>query len=289
MRKVFDESDLRKLWRPQATSAKFSGGQVTIVGGSKLFHGAPLMALKAASRVVDMVYFSSFEDDREIVQKIKAGLGAFIWVDREELDHYVAKSDAVLVGPGLMRYGKEGNHNGIVCDDEGLLTRELTVNLFEKHPDKNWVVDGGSLQVIEAELLPKGAVITPNKNEFQMLFGEKMEYENEDILVEQVERLARKHNLTIAAKAVSGVVSDGTDTYIVRGGNVGLIKGGTGDVLAGLTVAFRAKNEGLLAVAAAIYVVKKASEDLYEKQELMYNADDLADQVPVTFGRLTKE
>ena len=33
--------------------------QITIIGGSDLFHGAPILALKTASRIVDMVFFTS--------------------------------------------------------------------------------------------------------------------------------------------------------------------------------------------------------------------------------------
>ena len=66
----------------------------------------------------------------------------------------------------------------------------------------------------------------------------------------------------------------------VRGGNVGLTKGGTGDVQAGLTVALLAKNEPFLAAQTASYVVKKAGDELTLEFGIYYNADDLARKVP---------
>ena len=151
---------------------KYSTGQITIIGGSKLFHGAPILALKAASRMVSMTYFSSPVEDKEVVEQIKAGLSSFVWVDRTDVGNYIAKSDAVLIGPGLMR-SHVGNM-GFACDAEGNETRDISMELFNRFPNKNWVVDGGTLQVVSVSDIPKRSVVTPNKKEFEMMFGEKI-------------------------------------------------------------------------------------------------------------------
>ena len=57
--KTFNISELKKLYKPKPNSVGEDNGQITIIGGSKLFHGAPLFALKTASRIVDMVFFGS--------------------------------------------------------------------------------------------------------------------------------------------------------------------------------------------------------------------------------------
>jgi NAD(P)H-hydrate epimerase len=282
--KVFNHRDLQQLWQPSVSAGKFEGGQVTIIGGSKLFHGSPILSLKAASRIVDMVYFSSFEDDREVANQIKASLSGFIWVPRQDLDRYIAKSDAALIGPGMMRYGREGAHRGLIYDNEGKKTQALTEKLLKMFPKKPWVVDGGSLQVIKPEVLPENALITPNRREFGLLFGDEPDYDDPQKTSVLVSRVAAKYKLTIVTKGPVSVISDGKTTYLVQGGNAGLIKGGTGDVIAGLAVAFLAKNPAILAATAAVYLVKRAAEDLAGSRALMYNADDLADQLPVTFA-----
>jgi len=38
---MFDKSWFGNLWTPDKEMGKFGGGQVTIIGGSELFHGAP--------------------------------------------------------------------------------------------------------------------------------------------------------------------------------------------------------------------------------------------------------
>lgn len=55
----FDRKDLSSLYFPPKYSFGGQNGQVTIIGGSYLFHGVPILALKSASKIVDMVFFAS--------------------------------------------------------------------------------------------------------------------------------------------------------------------------------------------------------------------------------------
>ncbi len=273
----FTKDDLKKLWVPKVNSSGEENGQVTIIGGSSLFHGAPILAIKAASRVTDMVFFSSPEKQLEQISA-KAALSSFIWVPWDEIEEYIKKSDAVLIGPGMMRYHKENskseilNSNKEIFDEKGTETRSVTKYLLQKYPDKQWVIDGGSLQVMEPEWIPKGAILTPNKKEYEILFSTKFE-------ILRAKEIAKKHSCIICYKGQVSYVTDGETTYEVEGGNAGLTKGGTGDSLAGLTVALAAKNPPILAAAAASWVVKKTAEKLFEKVNYRFNADDLAGKI----------
>jgi hydroxyethylthiazole kinase-like uncharacterized protein yjeF len=281
----FDKSWFGSLWRPEKEMGKFGGGQITIIGGSELFHGAPVLALKVASRVVDMVYFSAPKNDKKMVAKIKGSLSSFIWVARGDLEGYVEKSDVVLVGPGMMRNKKE--KQGFSCDEVGEKTRRLGLKLLSKFGDKKWVVDGGSLQVLNISEIPRGSLVTPNKKEFKMLFGEEV-IENLPLRLRQVEKLSKKHGVSILVKGMVDVISNGERVVLVEGGNAGLTKGGTGDVLAGLVAALMVKNESILAAGVASYLVKRAGERLYEDRGSMFNADDVAEEVSSVWGKLTK-
>lgn len=278
----FDESWFADLSRPGSDSSKFNNGQVTIVGGSSLFFGSPILALKVTTRVVGMVYFSSFFTDKEAADLLKAGLQSFIWVKREDLPDYIRKSDAVLVGPGMMR-SHANVHDGGVVDSVGNETREITLRLFEEHKNTRFVVDAGSLQVVRPEELPKGCVITPNAKEFTKLFGEEPSGEKDE-LVEQVRRKAEAFGIVILHKGVVPVVSDGKRVVVlpVLGINVG--KGAVGDIIAGLVTGFYAKNEPVLAAAMAAFLVGNATERLYKRQGDMFNSDDLANEVARVYG-----
>lgn len=280
MAATFDSRELRKLFRPDEGSSGEDNGQVTIIGGSSLFHGAPLLSLKVASRVVDMVFFATPEKSVGVVaESLKSKLLSFVWIPWEEVDEYIQKSEAVLIGPGLMRFKSEKVPHGErhhVCDEACQITMQITRGLLEKFPDKKWVIDAGSLQVMEASWIPKGAILTPNKKEYNLLFGNM-----------EPKEAARKYNCVVVLKGPTTLVCSPKECLEVKGGNAGMTKGGTGDVQSGLTVALLAKNEPFLAASAAAHVTKVAADALYKELGTNYNADDLADRIPQTLNKLT--
>lgn len=297
MAKIFDISEFKNIYQPHKNSSGEDNGQVTIIGGSELFHGAPILALKAASRMVDMVFFASPDKSVGMVaEHLKSQLASFIWVPWQDVENYVRKSDAVLIGPGFMRFGSEkttGNGRVIECDGTCQITKNITRDLLKKFPRKRWVIDAGSLQTMEAEWIPKGAIITPNRKEFEMLFNlnnqnlkTKMTKGTEEFK-DLIREMSSKHKCIIVLKGPVTLVSDGKEVVEVHGGNAGMTKGGTGDTMAGLTVALLAKNNPFLAAKAAAYVVKAAGDDLYRKKGVYYNADDLAENVTQALYKLT--
>ena len=273
----FDLHSLKNLYKPVDSISKRENGQVTIIGGSSLFHGAPLLSLKAASRIVGMVYFSSPEKSvGEIANKLKSNLFSFIWVPWEEVGEYIKKSDSILIGPGFMRYRSEKDGEGSLNDSSYAETEKITKNLLTKYKDKKWVIDAGSLQLLKKEWIPENAILTPNTKEYKMLFG-KLE----------INEAAKENNCIIVHKTAKAVVCSPQKCIEIGNGNKGLIKGGTGDTQAGLTVALLAKNDPFLAASVATYVIKKTADKLYETKGTFYNADDLADKIPEVFFKLT--
>ncbi len=289
--KVFDPLELKNLYKPKKDSNGEDNGSVAIIGGSELFHGAPLLALTSASRIVDMVFFASPDPSvGKVAEEMKSKLMSFIWVPWEDVEDYVEKSDAVLIGPGFMRFQSERtpHHNRIhVCDETCQKTKEITKRLLTKFPDKRWVIDAGSLQVMEPEWIPPQAILTPNRHEFEMLFGSRQVagskqniFNNSNNNVQLVKDVAEKYNCVIVLKGPVTYVSDGEEAVEIHGGNPGMTKGGTGDTLAGVTAALYAKNNPLLAACAASYITKKAGDELYKKVGVNFNADDLANRIP---------
>ena len=261
----FNPKDLKKLYVPDLSSHKGQNGKVLIIAGSILFHAASLWPLTVASRIVDMVFYSSVDENNESVKKNKEEFRNGIIVPRNKIEDYVNDADCILIGPGLPR--EEGTEKG---DDN---TRELTQTLLQKYPNKKWVVDGGSLQVISPEILPTTAIITPHKKEFETLFGILPTFEN-------AREMAKKYNITVLLKGEQDIVADSIASVIIKGGNAGMTKGGTGDVLAGLTASLYSKNDAFLAASCASYINKKAGESLEKKMGVYFNASDLALEIP---------
>ena len=274
--KYFNSKLLKSLYIPSDNTTKKENGQVTIIGGSSLFHGAPLLSLKAASRIVGMVYFSSPEKSvSEVASKLKSSLLSFILVPWEEVEEYIKKSDSVLIGPGFMRYRSEKDGEGSSDDSSYAETQQITKNLLTKYKDKKWVIDAGSLQLLKKEWIPKNAILTPNTKEYKLLFGDK-----------EISKAAKENDCIIVHKTAKAVVCSPQKCIEIGNGNKGLIKGGTGDTQAGLTVALLAKNDPFLAASAATYIVKKTADKLYETKGTFYNADDLANTIPEVFNSL---
>lgn len=277
---IFNSKLLKNLVLPEDHSSKGENGQITIIAGSALFHGAPLLALTTASRFADMVYFASPEKSvGEVADRIKSKLFSFIWTPWNDLEYYIKKSDAILIGPGFMRFRSEGatEEERLSCDEACRETTRITKKLLTSFPDKKWVIDGGSLQVMETSWIPKGSILTPNVREYKRLFG------NMD-----PQLAASKFGCTIVYKLPETIVCSPEKCIKVVGGNAGLTKGGTGDVQAGLTAALFAKNDAFLSAASASFIVKMASDKLSEKVGTAYNADDLAGEIPLFFPQLLR-
>lgn len=270
----FNPEILRKLYVPPSGSHKGENGKLLIIGGSHLFHAASLWALTVASRIVDMVFYSSVEINNKIVESLKSEFRNGIVVPRNKLDNYVKEADTILIGPGLPR--PEGQEEG---DDD---TKVLTERLFSEHPNKKWVVDGGSLQVIDPLVLPKTSLITPHHKEFEKLFGLASTPEN-------AKQMAEKYEIVILLKGEKDVVCSKTDAVIISGGNAGMTKGGTGDVLAGLVAALYTKNDAFLSACAGSYINKKAGESLEKRMGLYFNASDLASEIPTVLKKITAQ
>lgn len=271
----FNQLDLKKLYKPDPASHKGQNGKLLIVAGSKLFHAASLWPLEIASKIVDMVYYSSVSENNEIVAKAKEHFRNGIVVRRSQVEQYAGEADCILIGPGLPR--KEGQQEG---EDD---TKELTEKLLKQFPDKKWVIDGGSLQVMDPKFIPPTAVLTPHVGEFEKLFNLERTVllpSKGQSLSETVSEMAGKYNCIILLKGPEDVVCSPKKCVIVSGGNAGMTKGGTGDVLAGLTASLYCKNEAFLSATCASFLNKKAAESLYEKQGYYFSSTDLINELP---------
>jgi hydroxyethylthiazole kinase-like uncharacterized protein yjeF len=279
----FNQAQLKKLYKPHTNSNGEDNGQVVIIGGSALFHGAPLFGLTVASRIVDMVFFASPEKSMgSIAEKLKSKLFSFVWIPWEDVENYIEKSDAILIGPGFMRFSSEklpSEMRHIDCDEACQLTKSITENLLSKFQKKNWVIDAGSLQTIDKKFIPKNSILTPNKKEFKLLFGIEFSHES-------AQKMAKLYECIIVVKGPVTYVFGNNEIVEVHGGNPGLTKGGTGDTQAGLTAALLAKNDPMLAACAGSFIIKAAADELQKTKGIYYNADDVANIIPEVLNKL---
>ena len=267
--------------------ANFLAGESIVIGGSSLFHGAPLLSLQAASRFNKTVFFTSPEGSlSQVAQEIKSKLFSFIWVPFSQVDDYLTSVDIALIGPGFMRYSEQKQAKEYFLRPDrraGRRTKRITEKLLKKFFSLPWVVDAGSLQVIDKKTLPSGAIITPNNQEFALLFGDNLPSLPLEEQIRVITKRAKENNCVIVSKNPDSVIAARDDYLVVSGGNQGLEKGGTGDALAGLVMALSAKTTSpLVSSAVAVWLFKKAAEELFAHKGAFYNADDLAQTIALS-------
>ena len=287
------------MYIPAPDSHKGQNGRLLVIGGSHLFHAASLWALTVASRIVDLVHYCSVPENNEIVKRAKEEFRNGIVVSRRDVENYIEEDDCILIGPGMTRDGE---------------TETLTNSLLKKYPHKQWVIDAGALQMMDVSLIPKNAILTPHHGEFESLSLRakplaviaRNEVTKQSLLMTSRDKLCNLNHQGIAAspaaprndtdavgwfakeykcivllKGEKDIVSNGKETRVIEGGNPGMTKGGTGDVLAGLIAALACKNDPFLAAIAGSFINKQAGDALYARVGPYFNATDLASEIPV--------
>ena len=295
------KSFLLKLSLPQPNSHKGQNGKVLIIGGSSLFHSASLWAAEVASHFCDMVHYCSTEENQEIFLSLKKKFHNGIIVPQEKLMDYVKEDDAILVGSGMMREEISKIKDQISkiqiknqkdlqkITNEGTYTYLLTKYLIENFPDKQFIFDAGALQVMDNNWLLKlktPAIVTPHQKEFEKLFDIPIHQSSIEEKVKLVQAMARKYKTIILLKAITDIISDGNEVYLVEGGNSGLTKGGTGDILAGLTTALSTNNLALVSAVCASILLKKTGEKLFQSKGYWYNVGNIIEMIPEVLKEL---
>lgn len=294
------EKDVRDFFKNIIISKKKShkgqNGRVLIIGGSSLFHASSIWAAEVASYFSDIVHYSSTKENNEIFLSLKKRFINGIIISQKELLNYVQEDDVILVGPGMLR-GKITNCGLLIANfnellslkDEALYTYFLTKYLIEKFPEKKFVFDAGSLQMMERDWLLKlkqRSILTPHQGEFEKLFGISIKNKSQKEIINIVKETAVKYKTVILLKAVNDYISDGDESYIIEGGNQGLTKGGTGDVLAGLVLSFFTNNSAINSAVAASLLLKKTSDRLFNRYGYWYNIQILINKIPLIFKEI---
>jgi len=287
--KQFDPKVLKQLYRAPKDSHKGENGKLLVIGGSELFHAASMWSLEVASRIVDMVFYSSVAVNEAIVKKQKERFHDGIVVPQGKVEEYIEEADCVLIGPGMARHSPGKAVKDLTVSRAFALeklikngeTKTVVDYLLKKYPEKKWVIDGGALQMMDKNLLTKTMIITPHHKEYEMLFSQSHLRG-----VIEVERVARQYDCTIVLKGREDVICDSKQCLINKTGNEGMTKGGTGDALAGLIAALYCKNEAFLAASCGTYLNGLAGDRLYAMVGPYFNSSDLVREIPRVMGEV---
>ena len=276
---------VRKYIRPRkSNSRKGDNGKVLVVGGSYMYHGAPILSSLAALRTgCDLVYTAVPKVNAQATRAASADLIVIPLADskltrgsvNKLLGQIPAGIDSATIGMGLA-----------VQDIEAL--KLLVKSLIER--DVRLSLDASALR---KEVLPiikaENVLVTPHASEFERLFGEKIP-DNKKTRISIVEKHAKKNSITILLKGMDDIITDGTKTLINSKKTPAMTVGGTGDVLSGIAASMLSQNRDVIeAAASAAFVNGQAGKIVQKNLGMHMVATDLIDALPLiskTFDRI---
>lgn len=275
--KTLQSSIVKKFIPPRKLkSRKGDNGTVLVVGGSYIYHGAPILSSLAALRCgTDLVYTAIPKINVQATRSVSPNLIVLPLVDQKltrgavrKLIGQIPKNlDSATIGMGLA-----------ISDIEALkiLIKHLT------NSDVRLSLDASALVKDVLPLISdKNSVVTPHAGEFKRLFGQSPP----DAIksrVALVEKLAKEHRITILLKGQTDVISNGSTTFLNSKKTPAMTVGGTGDVLSGLVAGMLAKNRNPLeSAAAATFINGLAGKAAQKKFGLHITSMDLCELIPI--------
>ena len=267
----------------KSTSRKGDNGIVLVVGGSYIYHGAPILSSIAALRCgTDLVYTSVPKINVTPTRAISPNLIVIPLVDQKLTRGAVTKLLGVLphnlhsatIGMGLAIQDK----NALIYFVKSLLDRDVRLSL--------------DASALIPEVLPlladKNVVVTPHAGEFKRLFGEAPPNSKKE-RIKVVEKNAKKNGIVVLLKGAMDVISNGTTTYLYEKTIPAMTVGGTGDVLSGLVAGLLAKNRNALeSAAAAAFINGLTGKAVQKKVGLHMTSMDLLDEIPTVMKPFDK-
>lgn len=257
-------------------SRKGDNGIVLVVGGSYIYHGAPILSSIAALKCgTDLVYTSVPKINVTPTRSISPNLIVIPLVDQKLTLGAVNKLIGALprnlhsatIGMGLAIQEK----NSLLHFVKSLLDRDVRLSL-----------DASALIPDVLPLLAnKNVVVTPHAGEFSRLFGESpTNSKNERINL--VEKKAKEFGITVLLKGATDIISNGSITYLNEKKTPAMTVGGTGDVLSGLVAGLLSVNRNPLeSAAAATFINGLAGKSAQKRLGLHMTSMDLLDEIPI--------
>lgn len=270
--------DVSLVVKPRPSqSHKGDFGRLLVLGGSRIYSGAPVLASLAALRTgVDIVYTMAPEKTAYSISSMSPSLisikltGDHLNVENVPvIREYLQRSTAAVVGPGL------GLHQE---------TQDAVSKVIEAAEEmgKPLVLDADGLKAVAEDKRQHRVhtIMTPHPGEYTVLTGKELPKDLEE-RKKKVKRTASRLNTVVLLKSYPDIISDGERVKLNFSGNPGMTVGGTGDVLAGIAGALLAQGVNCFETATASAFINGAAGD-FAREERGYHIipTDLLNWIP---------
>ncbi|NLZ25314.1 MAG: NAD(P)H-hydrate dehydratase [Clostridiales bacterium] len=283
-KRYIEREDLRPLFLPLKRDCnKGDNGRLIIVGGSKNYVGAPLLASCGAAAMrtgagTSMLAVPGFLLEPLYQRIIFSGLYPLserdgnIVFNASEFDEIIKGATAFAIGMGMAKgeadkivsHIYENTALAFVLDADGLRTG---ANAKDKYSFR--------------------AVFTPHPKEFSFIAGVSVQ----DILSspeEIAKKYAKEKEVILLLKGSESIITDGERVLYNKTGNPRLSKGGSGDVLSGVIGALLARGfDPFISAAAGAYICGLAA-DLSTVNEFSHLPTDTVDFIPKAIDFILK-
>jgi NAD(P)H-hydrate epimerase len=238
------------------SSKKGDNGTVLVVGGSRIYHGSPLLTSMAALRSgVDLVYTAVPRSNIVAVRSFSPNIIALPLPDDKltmgSANRLIAiipkKPNTAAIGMGMS-----------IAEPKALIA--LIKQL--KNGGTKLLLDASSIiPLILKEISGTGTIITPHAGEYKRIF-------EEDIGVTEKEQISNVDGECVAINKIH---------------NCAMTVGGTGDVLSGVVAGLLAKLKPFDASILGVYFNGVAGNLAYKRVGLHMLATDLIEDLPNAF------
>ncbi|MDB4960118.1 MAG: NAD(P)H-hydrate dehydratase [Myxococcales bacterium] len=268
---------------------KVARGQVLVIGGSDEIPGAAILAAIAALRAGagTLIVATSTRSaspvavavpEARVIRLRTTSKGELAASAVGGLRADIARSDAILVGPGMR---------------DGRVTTGVIAELRKTEGAATLVLDAGALDVV-ATLRPAAraprALITPHPGEMAKL----LDIDVARVLAEPLtiaRSAARDLGVTVVLKGnITHIAAPDGTCFINTAGNLGLGTSGSGDTLSGIIAGLCARGaDAMQAAVWGVHVHAKAGEVLARTvAPLGYLARELLAEVPALIGQYSR-
>lgn len=265
-----------------ATSKKGDNGIVLVVGGNRIYHGAPLLASLAALRSgTDLVYTAVPRSNIVVTRSFSPNIIALPLPDdkltvgssNRLLAVIPKRPDSAAIGMG-MTIAKPAALLTII---KGLLTRNSKL-----------VLDASALiPSMLDEISGTETIITPHIGEYKRIFGENLP-DSEVERISNIQKCAKQYRIVILLKGWIDIISDGERVGINRTHNCAMTVGGTGDILTGIVAGLLTKVKPFEASLLGSYFNGVAGNLAYKRIGLHLAATDLLEDLPTAMKPFDK-
>ena len=263
---AFDLNEAKEILpKRKSRSNKGTYGKLFVMAGSKAMGGAAYLCSKSAYRAGCGLVYACVPNEclgtiqsllpEAVAKPLISDNGTLYAQSFKQIEKEISNAKAIAIGTGL------GSGEGV---------KEFVKNIL-LNVQCNVVIDADALNALadEPEILlkmKKVPVITPHPGEMSRLTGKSVKEILEDTINTAVD-FAKKYNTVVVLKDARTIIaSPNGDVYINLTGNNAMAKGGSGDVLTGITGAMLCQMDNAFnAAALSVYIHGLAGDYAAEK------------------------